>query len=165
MTLNVVLQYSVQCMWSYSTVYNVCGPIVQCTMYVVLQYSVQCMWSYSTVYNVCGPTVQCIMCKERSQPVGTDSSRHNIIISTPNTNQWSLFIVTLQTTLMDRQSAHLMTRVQRLLTCAVTDYYTTPSSRRSVSIGWSSCSLGIPVLYFCRLISMGSLIFCRFFMW
>ena len=104
-------------------------------------------------------------CKERSQPVGTDSSRHNIIISTPNTNQWSLFIVTLQTTLMDRQSAHLMTRVQRLLTCAVTDYYTTPSSRRSVSIGWSSCSLGIPVLYFCRLISMGSLIFCRFFMW
>ena len=62
-------------------------------------------------------------CKERSQPVGTDSSRHNIIISTPNTNQWSLFIVTLQTTLMDRQSAHLMTRVQRLLTCAVTDYY------------------------------------------
>ena len=104
------------------------------------------------------------LCKERSQPVGTDSSRHNIIISTPNTNQWSLFIVTLQTTLMDRQSAH-QTRVQRLLTCAVTDYYTTPSSRRSVSIGWSSCSLGIPVLYFCRLISMGSLIFCRFFMW
>ena len=103
------------------------------------------------------------LCKERSQPVGTDSSRHNI--NTPNTNQWSLFIVTLQTTLMDRQSAHLMTRVQRLLTCAVTDYYTTPSSRRSVSIGWSSCSLGIPVLYFCRLISMGSLNFCRFFMW
>ena len=72
-TMYVVLQNSVQCMWSLSKEYNVCvltvqctmyvvlqysnvcGPTVQCTMSVVLQYSVQCMWSYSTVYNVCGP--------------------------------------------------------------------------------------------------------------
>eukprot|EP00731_Ephydatia_muelleri_P017861 Em0010g959a len=33
---------------------------------------------------------------------------------------------------MDRQSAHLMTRVQRLLTCAVTDYYTSNSQPQSL---------------------------------
>ena len=37
-------------------------------------------------------------CEERSHPSNTDSSQHNIITSTPNTNEWSLFIVSLQTT-------------------------------------------------------------------
>ena len=62
--------YSVQCMWSYCTVYNVCGPTVQCTKYVVLQYSVQCIRSHITRY----PKITCHQVPQDHTSPGTQRS-------------------------------------------------------------------------------------------